>query len=106
MKEADKLLQSILRADEKAREMTSSALSEKTATAASLTAEKAALRASYEEETKALIQRMRESERKAADSRLDAIETEKNQKLRRLDELSASRTAAWVEQILASVLRG
>ncbi len=106
MNEADQLLQSILRADAKAREMTSSALSEKATIAASLTEEKAALRASYEEETKALIQHMRESERKAADSRLDTIEAEKNQKLRRLDELSASRTAAWVEQILASVLRG
>lgn len=102
----DQLLQNILRADAEAREMTSSALAEKASSHAALSEEKAAMRREYEAETKALLFRMREAARKSTDSKLDAIETEKNEKLRRLDELSASRTAAWVEQICAAVLRG
>ena len=104
--QADQLLQSILRADAEAREMTASALSEKEGSHATLSEEKAELRRVYEEETKALLLRIREAARKSTDSKLDATETEKIEKLRRLDELSASRTAAWVEQICAAVLRG
>lgn len=104
--QADQLLQNILRADAEARELTASALSEKVNANAALAAEKAEMRQAYEAETKALLLRMREAARKSTDSKLDAIETEKNEKLRRLDELSASRTAAWVEQICAAVLRG
>lgn len=105
-RQADHLLQSILRADAEAREMTASALSEKAGTHTALSEEKAEMRREYEAETKALLLRIREAARKSTDSKLDAIETEKNEKLRRLDELSASRTAAWVEQICAAVLRG
>lgn len=103
---AEQLLQNILRADAEAREMTSSALAEKASSHAALAEEKAEMRRAYEAETKALLLRMREASRKSTESKLDAIETEKIEKLRRLDELSASRTAAWVEQICAAVLRG
>ena len=102
----EQLLQNILRADAEAREMTSSALAEKASSHAALAEEKAELRRAYEAETKTLLLRLREAARKSTDSKLDAIETEKIEKLRRLDELSASRTAAWVEQICAAVLRG
>ena len=102
----EQLLQNILRADAEAREMTSSALAEKASSNAAIADEKAEMRRAYEAETKALLLRMREAARRSTDSKLDAIETEKIEKLRRLDELSASHTAAWVEQICAAVLRG
>ncbi len=106
IQKADLLLNRILRADAEARQMTAAASSERDAAALKLSEEKTALRKEYEAETERLLQRVRESVRKSAGSRLQAIETEKNGKLQQLDALSASRTAAWVEQIFAAILRG
>lgn len=104
--DAEQLLTRILHADEEARQATMDAQAERTAASERIASEKAELRKTYESETEAMLERVRDSARKAAQSRFSQIADEQNQKLARLNTLAEARTAAWVEQICAAILRG
>lgn len=106
MQDAERLLKRILRADEKAREMTADAAAQRKAAEAKLAEEKAAARASFEKETEEMLSRIRESAQKAAEGRQQSILAGQEQRLAELNAVAASKSAAWIEQICAAVLRG